>query len=63
MWSIGVYLGIVDNHILMDQLRDIFLDAYGRELIDYDRYNLCDKVVCMYWQEHNEINGLKRELL
>lgn len=63
VWSIGVYLGIVDNHILMDQLRDIFLDAYGRELIDYDRYNLCDKVVCMYWQEHNEINGLKRELL
>ena len=60
MWSSALYLGILDDPKKIEQFNRIFLDSYGRDVIDYERLRLCGNIVCMYWQEHNDINGLSR---
>lgn len=58
MWTVALYSGIIDNPESVTECQDIFLDAYGREKIDEQRMEYCKKLTCMYWQEHNDINGL-----
>lgn len=58
MWTVALYTGIVEDKHLVEECEKIFLDAYGRDKIDEDRMELCKKLTCMYWQEHNEINML-----
>lgn len=58
MWTVALYSGIIDNPESVVECQDIFLDAYGREKIDEQRMEYCKKLTCMYWQEHNDINGL-----
>lgn len=58
MWTVALYSGILGNPELVNECERIFLDSYGREKIDYHRMELCKKLACMYWQEHNDIKGL-----
>lgn len=58
MWTVSLYCGILDNPRLVAECENIFLDSYGRDKIDQQRMEYCKKLACMYWQEHNDIQGL-----
>jgi kanamycin kinase len=58
MWTVSLYSGIIGNPKLVEECERIFLDSYGRDKIDNNRMELCKKLACMYWQEHNDIKGL-----
>lgn len=60
MWSCMLYYGLLNYKEAIDRFIDIFLKSYGIEKIDFDRMKLCNKIVCMYWQENNVINYLRR---
>lgn len=62
MWSLAYYSKILDNQKLIDKVNQIFLDSYGRDVIDYERLRLCGNIVCMYKQNPHEVNGLTRKL-
>lgn len=58
MWTVALYSGIIGQEDLVSECENIFLDAYGREKIDISRMELCKKLTCMFWQEHNDIKAL-----
>ena len=58
MWTVALYSGIIGQEELVSECENIFLDAYGRDKIDNSRMELCKKLTCMFWQEHNDINAL-----
>lgn len=58
MWTVALYSGILENPEQVTECERIFLDSYGRDKIDQHRMELCKKLACMYWQEHNDIKGL-----
>lgn len=58
MWTVALYTGILENEKLVKESEDIFLSSYGRDKIDECRMEICKKLACMYWQEHNDIKGL-----
>jgi kanamycin kinase len=58
MWTVALYSGILNSPDLVAECEKIFLDSYGREKIDMQRMEYCKRLTCMYWQEHNNINGL-----
>lgn len=58
MWTVALYCGILNDSKITEECNNIFLDSYGRDKIDKRRMKYCEKLACMYWQEHNDINGL-----
>ena len=55
MWTISLYLGVQSDPKKVLECERAFLSAYGEDIIDEKRMNLCKKLNCMYWQENNDI--------
>ena len=60
VWSCCLYLGVLNDIEKVNYFKNIFYESYGLDIIDFNRLNYCNKVVCMFWQEHNDINSLGR---
>lgn len=60
MWTISLYLFVQADPKLVQECETIFLNSYGRDVIDENRLNFCKKLNCMYWQENNSIHYLDK---
>lgn len=58
MWTVALYSGIIGQESLVSECENIFLDSYGRDKVDNSRMELCKRLTCMFWQEHNDIKTL-----
>lgn len=55
IWTLQFYFGINKDIQKAKKCEEMFIDAYGRDVFDDNRYNYCKYLVCMYWNEHNDL--------
>ena len=55
IWTLQFYFGINKDEQKARECEAMFIDAYGRDVFDANRYRYCQYLVCMYWDEHNDL--------
>lgn len=55
IWTLQFYFGINKDAQKAKKCEEMFIDAYGRDVFNPNRYKYCQYLVCMYWEEHNDL--------
>jgi kanamycin kinase len=55
IWTLQFYFGINKDILKARECEKMFIDAYGWDVFDINRYKYCQYLACMYWDEHNDI--------
>lgn len=55
IWTLQFYFGINKDVQKARECEKMFIDAYGWDVFDINRYRYCQYLVCMHWDEHNDL--------
>lgn len=58
MFMIIIFSGILEDKIAITEVENIFLNSYGRDLINSDKLLFFKKFACLYWERHDEITRI-----
>lgn len=61
MFMIIIFSGILKEKEKIEECEKIFLDAYGKDLINTDKLEFFKRFACMYWKQHDEITRVDDE--
>ena len=58
MFMIIIFSGILTDKKSIVECEKIFLDSYGRDLVDEKKLDYFKKFCCLYWKQHDEITRI-----
>ena len=58
MFMIIIFSGILKDRNSIIECENIFLDAYGRDLINNEKLEYFKKFACLYWHQHDELTRI-----
>ena len=58
MFMIIIFSGILTDKKSIVECEKIFLDSYGRDLVDEKKLEYFKKFCCLYWKQHDEITRI-----
>ena len=58
MFMIIIFSGILKEKEKTRECEKIFLDAYGRDLINLEKIKFFKYFACLYWQQHDELTRI-----